>query len=91
MNRKVATVGFLLAATAIAPQATLAGAECRCRLFAEKVAIGTVSCVRGKLMQCLMFQNTPSWKVVGEVCPMAEQNVDPRENVEKPAKTPSPS
>jgi hypothetical protein len=91
MGRHLAKAGLLLAAMAFAPQTATAGPECRCRLFGEKLAIGTVSCIGGKLMQCLMFQNTPSWKIVSGICPMAKQNFTPRVSRRKPAGPPSAS
>jgi hypothetical protein len=81
----------LLAVAGFLAQPAIAGPECRCRLFGEKVAIGTVSCIKGKLMQCLMFQNTPSWKIVSDVCPMAHQNFTPRRRIANPVKPPSSS
>ncbi|MDP9138972.1 MAG: hypothetical protein M3N38_12500 [Pseudomonadota bacterium] len=89
MRRHLAIAGFLV--VTLAPLTATAGPECRCRLFGEKVAIGTVSCIKGKLMQCLMFQNTPSWKIVGDLCPMAKQNFTPRPIRGKPAAPPSAS
>jgi hypothetical protein len=77
---RVLAIG-LLAVAAFLSQPATAGPECRCRLFGEKVAIGTISCIKGKLMQCLMFQNTPSWKVVSNVCPMAHQNFTPHQGI----------
>lgn len=91
MGRYLAAAGVVLAAVALAPQVVTAGPECQCRLFQEKVAIGTVSCIKGKLMQCLMFQNTPSWKIVSDVCPMAKENFTPRLIETKPAHRPSAS
>lgn len=90
IGRPLAAAGVLLAA-ALAPQTATAGPECRCRLFGDKVEIGTVSCIKGKLMQCLMFQNTPSWKIIGDVCPMALQNQSPRMDHGKPADPPAAS
>jgi hypothetical protein len=85
MHRTVALAWFALVATAFVSQAAIAGPECRCRLFGEKIAVGTFSCIKGKLMQCLMFQNTPSWKVISEVCPMARQDFTPRTKRDNPA------
>jgi hypothetical protein len=53
--------------------ATPAAADpnCKCRLYTQKVEIGTVTCIKGKLARCEMFQNTPSWKYLAGTCPMA--------------------
>jgi hypothetical protein len=35
-------------------------------------SLGKLVCVRGKLSRCEMNQNVPSWKVVANICPVAE-------------------
>jgi hypothetical protein len=54
-----------------------AGKECTCRHFNQRVEIGAVACVNGKLAQCLMFQNNPSWKIIGETCPQTRNDTKP--------------
>jgi hypothetical protein len=63
------------ALTALAPQ--LAGKECTCRYFEQRVEIGQVACVNGKLAQCLMFQNNPSWKFISDTCPQSRNDTHP--------------
>jgi hypothetical protein len=55
----------------------LSAKECTCRYFNQRVEIGGVACVNGKLAQCLMFQNNPSWKFIADTCPQSHNNIKP--------------
>jgi hypothetical protein len=54
-----------------------AAKECTCRYFGQRVEIGAVACVNGRLAQCLMFQNNPSWKFISDTCPQAQNKDKP--------------
>jgi hypothetical protein len=54
-----------------------AAKECTCRYFGQRVEIGAVACVRGRLAQCLMFQNNPSWKFISDTCPQTRNEDNP--------------
>ena len=57
----------------------VAGAkECKCRYFDQRIDIGAVACIRGKLAQCVMFQNNPSWKFISDTCPLSRRDDKPR-------------
>ena len=58
----------------------VAGPQCKCRLYNQKLEIGTITCIRGKLAQCLMFQNTPSWKYLNQSCPVSENSRSPMDD-----------
>jgi hypothetical protein len=60
-----------------APSAGL-GHNCTCRANGVIYSLGKLVCVRGKLSRCEMNQNVPSWKVVGNICPVAENMETPR-------------
>ena len=61
----------ILGALLIAPVPAAADPDCKCRLYNLKLEVGTVTCIKGKLAQCLMFQNTASWKYLNQTCPVS--------------------
>ena len=68
-----------LAAGAFVTASPVAGAkECKCRYFDQRIEIGAVACIRGKLAQCMMFQNVPSWKFISDTCPLSRRDDKPR-------------
>jgi hypothetical protein len=76
MFRHLALLAIAAAAlTALAPR--LAAKECTCRYYNQRVEIGAVACVNGKLAKCLMFQNNPSWKFVSDACPQSRNETRP--------------
>jgi hypothetical protein len=34
--------------------------------------LGEVACIRGKLSQCQMNENVPSWQTIADTCPEAK-------------------
>jgi hypothetical protein len=68
---------FVLAVLAV-PPASFAK-ECKCRLYDQRVEIGSIACVNGKLAQCMMFQNNPSWKFLSDICPLSLKPAAPAE------------
>jgi hypothetical protein len=56
--------------------------ECTCRYFSQRVEVGAVACINGKLAQCLMFLNNPSWKFISDTCPQSRMQV-PRKGASK--------
>ena len=74
---------LLLAAIALAASTATAaaGEECTCRYFDQRVEIGAVACINGKLAQCLMFLNNPSWKFIGDTCPLSRNGPGPQKSV----------
>jgi hypothetical protein len=70
--RHLLALALLCTAVMAGAEPAGAGSECRCRLYEQRLAIGTITCIKGKLAQCLMFQNTPSWKYIADSCPIAE-------------------
>ena len=74
-SRRFALSVFALVAGA-APAA--AGEECTCRYFDQRVEIGAIACINGKLAQCLMFLNNPSWKFISDTCPVTRKEPDLR-------------
>ena len=61
----------ILGALLLTPLPAAADPDCKCRLYNLKLEVGTVTCIKGKLAQCLMFQNTPSWKYLNQTCPVS--------------------
>jgi hypothetical protein len=61
----------MLGALLLAPTPAAADPDCKCRLYDKKLEVGTITCIKGKLAQCLMFQNTPSWKYLNATCPVS--------------------
>lgn len=73
-----ANARWLLTLVALAASTSaVTGKECTCRYFEQRVEIGAVACINGKLAQCLMFLNNPSWKFIGNTCPQARQDSKP--------------
>src|SRR5262245_32212467 len=73
--------GFLFAVTlAMAGVAVLAGQaaahNCTCRANGQAFAQGQIACIRGKLSQCQMNQNVPTWQTIADTCP--EVQLTPR-------------
>jgi hypothetical protein len=68
----------LIAGTMIASAPGVLGKECKCRYYDRRIEIGAVACIRGKLAQCVMFQNNPSWKFIGDTCPLSRKDDKPR-------------
>jgi hypothetical protein len=71
MGRYAGQIGFVVAVLVGTASAAMAK-ECTCRYFDQRVEIGAVACVKGRLARCLMFQNNPSWKFIGDSCPQAQ-------------------
>ncbi|MGE3874082.1 MAG: hypothetical protein AB7F74_14100 [Parvibaculaceae bacterium] len=46
--------------------------NCTCRANGQAFALGQVACIRGKLSQCQMNQNVPTWQTVADICPEAQ-------------------
>jgi hypothetical protein len=66
-----------IAAIMIASASAAAGKDCTCRYFSQRIEIGGVACINGKLAQCLMFLNNPSWKFIGDTCPQSRNFTTP--------------
>ncbi len=45
--------------------------NCTCRAEGRNYEIGTLMCIRGRLSQCLMNQNNPSWLPISDTCASA--------------------
>lgn len=56
----------------IAPAEQAFAHECTCRANGQAFAQGQIICVRGKLSQCQMNQNVPTWQVIADTCPEAQ-------------------
>jgi hypothetical protein len=56
--------------TGIAGQA--AAHNCTCRANGQAFAQGQLACIRGKLSQCQMNQNVPTWQIIADTCPEAQ-------------------
>jgi hypothetical protein len=56
--------------TVLAGQA--AAHNCTCRANGKPFAQGQIACIRGKLSQCQMNQNVPTWQVIADTCPEAQ-------------------
>ena len=78
LGRHIAAMAVLLFAWA----GSVAAKECKCRYFDQRVEIGATACINGKLAQCLMFQNNPSWKFISDSCPLSQKG----KPIERPAK-----
>jgi hypothetical protein len=63
---------FVLAILALPPSSY--AKECKCRLYEKRVEVGAFACVNGKLAQCMMFQNNPSWKFLSDTCPISRKS-----------------
>lgn len=50
--------------------------SCTCRANGQAFAQGQIVCIRGKLSQCQMNENVPTWQVIADACP--EANLTPR-------------
>jgi hypothetical protein len=74
---------LLTLAALSAPTSAVYGKECTCRYFEQRIEVGAVACINGKLAQCLMFQNNPSWKFISDTCPQTHNNPKPRAPVSK--------
>lgn len=72
-TRLLATIVAALMASA----SPLAAKECTCRYYNQRVEVGAVACINGKLAQCLMFQNNPSWKFISNTCPQSRNDTKP--------------
>jgi hypothetical protein len=46
--------------------------NCTCRANGQAFAQGQIVCIRGKLSQCQMNENVPTWKVIADTCPEAQ-------------------
>jgi len=49
-----------------------AGPECKCRAEGQQYSQGQILCIRGKLQRCEMALNNSSWKVIADICPLAD-------------------
>jgi len=45
--------------------------SCTCRANGQAFAQGQIACIRGKLSQCQMNQNVPTWQTIADTCPEA--------------------
>jgi hypothetical protein len=45
--------------------------NCTCRANGQAFAQGQIVCIRGKLSQCQMNQNVPTWQIISDTCPEA--------------------
>jgi hypothetical protein len=52
--------------------AASAGPECKCRADGQEYSQGQILCIRGKLSRCEMALNNTSWKVIADICPLAD-------------------
>jgi hypothetical protein len=77
MSRPLMTLA-LIAATMIATAAGVLGKECKCRYYERRIEVGAVACIRGRLAQCVMFQNNPSWKFISDTCPVSRRDGKPQ-------------
>lgn len=68
----------LVAGALIAAVPGAGAKECKCRYFDQRIEIGAVACIRGRLAQCVMFQNNPSWKFISDTCPLSRRDEKPR-------------
>jgi hypothetical protein len=66
----------MLGVTVLARQAT--AHECTCRANGQAFAQGQIMCIRGKLSQCQMNENVPTWQVIADTCPEAQFISRPR-------------
>ncbi|WP_162914090.1 hypothetical protein [Taklimakanibacter lacteus] len=46
--------------------------SCTCRANGQAFTQGQIVCIRGKLSQCQMNQNVPTWQIISDTCPEAE-------------------
>jgi hypothetical protein len=46
--------------------------NCTCRANGQAFAQGQIVCIRGKLSQCRMNQNVPTWQLIADTCPEAK-------------------
>lgn len=67
----------LIAAALIALAPGVRAKECKCRYYDKRIEVGAIACIRGKLAQCVMFQNNPSWKFIGDTCPLSRRDGKP--------------
>ena len=49
-----------------------AGPECKCRADGQQYSQGQILCLFGKLQRCEMALNNSSWKVIADICPLAD-------------------
>src|SRR4051794_9290237 len=54
-----------------APPSGAADPHCTRRANGRKFEIGEIVCVRGRLSQCRMNQNNPSWQPISDTCPQS--------------------
>ena len=67
----------LVAAAFIVTAPVVGAKECKCRYYDKQIEIGAIACIRGKLAQCVMFQNNPSWKFISDTCPQSRRDDKP--------------
>ena len=67
----------LVAAALIVLVPGVGAKECKCRYYDKRIEVGAIACVRGKLAQCVMFQNNPSWRFIGDTCPLSRRDGKP--------------
>lgn len=51
--------------------------SCTCRANGQAFALGQMVCIRGKLSQCQMNQNVPTWQTIADTCPEAQYSPRP--------------
>jgi len=65
-------IGLAMSGAIVLSQAAMAGPNCTCRANGKNFQIGEVVCILGRLSQCRMNQNNPSWQPIGNTCPQAQ-------------------
>jgi hypothetical protein len=68
----------VVASAVLAAVPRIEAKECKCRYYEQRIEIGAVACIRGRLAQCVMFQNNPSWKFISDTCPLSRRDEKPR-------------
>jgi len=67
-------IALAMSGAIVLSQAAAAGPNCTCRANGKNFQIGEVLCILGRLAQCRMNQNNPSWQPIGNACPQAHAN-----------------
>jgi hypothetical protein len=64
-------IALAMTGAVVLPQDGIADPNCTCRASGRKFQIGEIVCIRGRLAQCQMNQNSPSWQPIGDTCPQS--------------------
>ena len=65
-------IALAMTGAVVLPQDGIADPNCTCRANGANFQIGEIVCIRGRLSQCQMNQNNPSWQPISETCPQAQ-------------------